>query len=132
MKRLPILLLIIVLAALAISAYIARNPSVIRINEADAGKTIELSTGDTLELSLEGNPTTGYTWEVLSGQALLEQMSEVEFSAASQQLVGSSGQMLFKFEAVAAGETILEMAYLRPFERDVEPLQSYSINIFVK
>jgi inhibitor of cysteine peptidase len=132
MKKLPILFLVLLLVALLVSAYIGRNSAVIQINQDDAGKTIQLSTGDKLEVYLEGNPSTGYIWEVLSGQELLQQSSDMEFTAASQQLVGSSGEMRFEFEAIAAGEAALQMVYLRPFERDIDPLQSYSVNIIVK
>jgi inhibitor of cysteine peptidase len=132
MKKLPILLLVLLLVALLVSAYIGRNSAVIQINQDDAGKTIQLTTGDKLEVYLEGNPSTGYVWETLSGQELLQQSSDMEFAAASQQLVGSSGEMRFEFEAIAAGETTLQMVYLRPFERDVDPLLTYSVNIIVK
>jgi inhibitor of cysteine peptidase len=131
-KKLPILLLVLLLVALLVSAYIGRNSAVIQINQYDAGKTIQLSTGDKLEVYLEGNPSTGYVWEVLSGQDLLQQSSDMEFTAASQQLVGSSGEMRFEFEAIAAGESALQMVYLRPFERDIDPLQTYTVNIIVK
>jgi inhibitor of cysteine peptidase len=132
MKKLPILILFLLLVALLVSAYIGRNSSVTQINLDDAGKTIQLTIGDKLEVNLEGNPSTGYTWEVLSGQELLEQSEEIEFTAASQQLVGSSGEMRFEFEAIAAGETTLTMGYLRPFERDIDPLQTYSVSVIVK
>jgi predicted secreted protein len=37
-------------------------PKVRWLTEADAGRTIELRTGDRLSISLGGNPTTGYSW----------------------------------------------------------------------
>lgn len=32
-----------------------------QIHEQDSGQTLELRTGDQLEIILDGNPTTGYT-----------------------------------------------------------------------
>jgi inhibitor of cysteine peptidase len=122
----------VLILALALTAYIGRNSSLVKLDEGDAGKTIQLSTGDHLEVTLAGNPTTGYTWEVVSGQELLEQIDDVEFLAASQQMVGSGGKMRFEFKAVSAGEGELELIYQRPFERDVEPEQTFSVQINVK
>jgi inhibitor of cysteine peptidase len=132
MKKLPLILLAVLILALALTAYIGRNPSVVKLDEGDAGKTIQLTTGDHLEVTLEGNPTTGYTWEVVSGQELLEQLEDVEFVAASQQMVGSSGKMRFEFKAVSVGEGALQLIYQRPFERDVEPEQTFSVQVNVK
>jgi inhibitor of cysteine peptidase len=132
MKKLRMILLVILLFGLFLSAYIGRIPAMVKIDAGDAGKTIQLSAGDTLEVSLEGNPSTGYTWEIVSGLDLLEQEVEPEFSAASQQVVGSSGIVRFEFKPVSTGETVLELVYLRPFERDLDPLQTFSVNLVVK
>jgi inhibitor of cysteine peptidase len=132
MKKLPMILLVVLLLGLMTAAYFGRDRSVIKLEETDSGKTIELSMGDHIEVALEGNPTTGYTWEVVSGQELLEQVSEAEFVAASQQMVGAGGQMRFEFKAIAPGTAVLQLVYLRPFERDVEPLQTFSIRLNVK
>jgi inhibitor of cysteine peptidase len=132
MKKLPMILLVVFLLGLITVAYLGRDRSVIKLEETDSGKTIELSMGDHIEVVLESNPATGYTWEVVSGQDLLEQVSEAEFVAASQQIVGAGGQMRFAFKAVAPGTTSLQLVYLRPFERDVEPQQAFSVQLNVK
>jgi hypothetical protein len=38
---------------------------VISLTETDAGRTIAMKKGDTLLVTLEGNPSTGYNWEYL-------------------------------------------------------------------
>jgi predicted secreted protein len=90
MKKLPMILLVVLLLGLMTAAYFGRDRSVIKLEETDSGKTIETSMGDHIEVALEGNPTTGYTWEVVSGQELMEQVSEAEF-CSSQPADGRCG-----------------------------------------
>ena len=35
----------------------------VKLDAGDAGSQVELNAGQTLVVSLEGNPTTGFTWE---------------------------------------------------------------------
>ena len=88
--------------------------------------------GDTLELSFESNPTTGYQWEVVEmNQAVLRQLGE-EYVAPATDLLGAAGKEVFRFEAVSPGETLLKLVYHRPFEPEVPPEQTYQVNIIVK
>jgi len=51
----------------------------------DNGGQVEVAVGQTLILTLESNPTTGYRWEVVEAQdAVLRQTGEAEFAVASE------------------------------------------------
>ena len=112
-----------------------QNPFVegpIKLTEKDAGRTVEMKVGDTLQVMLEGNPTTGYDWERASGdEAVLEQLGASTFKADSD-LMGSGGQVTLRFKAVAAGQTTLQLVYHRPWEEDVEPLETFSVQVVVR
>ena len=55
------------------------------------GETVIVKYGDTLRVHLEGNPTTGYTWEAENLNAnLLEMLGEPEFKSSSN-LKGAGG-----------------------------------------
>jgi inhibitor of cysteine peptidase len=91
-----------------------------------------LRIGDTLEVELAGNPTTGYQWEVVAGEGeMLKSMGEAEFIQGTQ-VVGAGGTFRFQFEAVLAGETNLKLEYKRPFEPDVAPLNTFSIQVKIE
>jgi len=93
---------------------------------------MDLSVGDTLELSFESNPTTGYQWEVVElNPDVLRPLGE-EFVAPTSDLLGAAGVQVFRFEAVAPGKTPLKLVYHRAFEPDVPPEQTYEVNIIVK
>lgn len=55
---------------------------------------------------------------------------EPEFQADSQ-LLGAEGKMILRFKGVAPGKINLKLVYHRPWEKDVEPLETFVINIEV-
>ena len=99
----------------------------------DADREKQLKKGQTLVVTLEGNPTTGYSWEVAEplDEQVLRQVGEAEFKAESD-LVGAGGVQILRFETVNAGQTTLKLVYHRPWEEGVEPLETYSIQVVVR
>jgi inhibitor of cysteine peptidase len=98
----------------------------------DAGQTIEMNIGDTLSVELEGNPSTGYTWEVAEMNAsVLKQIGETEFETDSE-LVGSGGVLILRFEAIGSGQTPLKLVYHRPWEQDAPPEETFEVSIIVR
>jgi inhibitor of cysteine peptidase len=107
-------------------------PSSQTITEQDAGKTIEVSKGETITILLEGNPTTGYTWELASENlSILRQVGEPAFTPDSQ-AAGSGGKVSLKFEAVTTGQGLLQLVYHRSFEPDEPPVRTFEANVVVK
>ena len=106
--------------------------SIQSLTEADAGRSIELRVGDQLEVTLPGNPTTGFQWEVGSvDTSVIKPSGEPEFKSSSSAL-GSGGQFTLRFEAVAPGQTTLKLIYHRPFEKDTPPAQTFEVSVTVK
>lgn len=102
------------------------------ITEQEAGKTIEISKGETITVLLEGNPTTGYTWELASKDlSILKQVGEPAFTPDSQ-TAGSGGKVSLKFEAVTVGQGILQLVYHRSFEPDEPPVRTFEAIVVVK
>jgi inhibitor of cysteine peptidase len=102
----------------------------------DLGRTVALSAGQVLVISLASNPTTGYSWEMAEGDAaVVQQVGEVEFSPSApvgEPLVGSGGTETFRFEAAGQGQTTLTLVYHRPWEKGVEPLETFSVEVVVR
>ena len=99
----------------------------------DVGSTIELAKGQILIITLESNPSTGYRWEVVeSDDAVLQQVGEVEFEVSDPRdppPPGAGGTEVFRFEARGAGEVTLKLVYHRSWEEDVEPLETFSVQV---
>ena len=95
------------------------------------GQTVNLVKEDTLILTIDGNPTTGYNWEVGEvDQTILEPLGEPEYDSDSA-LIGSGGTYTFTFKAAAAGTTNLKLIYYRSFEKDVPPVETFEITVVV-
>ena len=102
------------------------------LTEADAGRTIELRTGDRLSVSLAANPTSGYSWELAAvDRRVLAPVGEQGYQASSA-ATGSGGMFAFEFEAAAAGHTELRLVYRRPWEKDRRPAQSFKVSVIVE
>lgn len=105
---------------------------VIRLTEKDDGHSQEIQIGDVLEVLLDGNPTTGYIWELGKSEGpVLNQKGEPEYQALTR-LIGSGGTYAFRFEAVQVGETSIELIYHRTFEKDVPPAKTFKIKVIVQ
>ncbi len=129
-RRMRFTLVLLMLALTLIAAGKQRGIT-LRLTHADSGSTITLHPGDTLEIVLQGNPTTGYTWEVKPGsETLLKQQGEPTFTPDSKAL-GSEGRMSFRFDVVTVGKGALVLLYRRTFEPEARPLRTFGIRIVI-
>lgn len=108
----------------------------VRVGDGDNGRRIELGAGAILAVTLEANPTTGYSWEVAEGGApLLAPLGDSEYVVDSSEdppPPGAGGVETWRFQAAKAGETKLTLIYHRPWEKDVEPLMTYTLTVVVR
>jgi inhibitor of cysteine peptidase len=123
----------ILLMAIALTFFSAcAAPTTLALGADDNGNEITLHRGQMLTITLEGNPSTGYTWELMQTEgAILKQVGETEFQADSQ-VPGAAGTQSLRFEAVATGQMELRLVYHRPWETDVEPLETFTVQVTVR
>ena len=77
-------------------------------------RDITVRVGEEFVIALEGNPTTGYQWEAHYDTSML-QLVDRAFSAYGPG-IGSGGIERFRFKALIAGDTQLELIYKRAWE----------------
>ncbi len=124
--------IIFIVLALAITTGCGKGTQM-KLTSADNNKTIDVKTGDLVVIDLEGNPTTGYNWEAKDlDTSMLEQVGEPEFKSSDPSLVGSGGSIRLTFKALKAGTTTLNLIYHRSWEKDVAPINTYSVVVTVK
>ena len=87
----------------------------------DSGTTCELTAGESFEVRLAENPTTGYTWAVVKiPESLLQIETEsFETEAADPRIVGRGGTKIFVFKTLQPGSGELDLRLRRPWEKDV-------------
>jgi inhibitor of cysteine peptidase len=120
---------LVLCTALAACGLAGSDPA--KLTEKDAGSTIHVKQGDIVEVALNGNPTTGYTWEQAPGSGdLLAQQGDPAFKADSNAL-GSGGIMTLRFKALHSGTAPLKLIYHRTFEPNVAPLHTFEATVVV-
>jgi inhibitor of cysteine peptidase len=126
-----LLILVVLVGTQAITSLLRAGPQTVTVREPQAGSQVTLRTGDTLQVALEANPTTGYTWVVAQADpAILQLAGDPEFQPASE-LMGAGGTTTYRFTTVGAGETTLQLVYARVVEPTFAPLKTYTVAVAV-
>ena len=98
------------------------------LNEQDNGRRIELKEGQVLVISLKGNLSTGYLWEIeQTDETIVREVDDIEFEPESN-LLGAPGILTRRFEVVGPGQTDLVLVYRRPWQEG-EPAGTFSIQV---
>lgn len=104
------------------------------LTEKNNGDSINLKINDNVEIKLESNPTTGYSW-FLSDKvdSTIVSVNDPVFieSKKDKKLVGAGGYEIFTIKAISKGKTSIILNYERPWEEEGEPIETFEITISV-
>lgn len=107
------------------------NPSDFDLTKADNGRTIQTVVNGKITVTLDSNATTGYQWEIQDLNQTILSNTDHTYQALGN-LIGSGGQEIWEFTAVATGSTTLKMRYVRPFDPpETEPADTFQIEVTV-
>jgi predicted secreted protein len=118
------------LAGFAASAQTKQPPRTIEIGEFTQQVRVSLKVGDTLRVVLPSTPSTGYSWHVAAGNAVLKATASSNTPGA-QKSVGAPGRQTLVFTAAAPGQHDLILDYSRPWEKGKPPARQYTIAVTV-
>jgi inhibitor of cysteine peptidase len=108
-------------------------PEQVNLVASNAGQNVRLFAGQELIIQLDGNPTTGYTWETKDlDTKMFAQVGEVQFTSSNPKLVGSGGTQTLTLKVLNAGTSTLTLIYHRPWEKNVQPLKTFTVTVTVK
>ncbi len=105
--------------------------STVTVSEKDNGKDVDLTTGQTLVVKLNGNPSTGYAWTVSGNPAPL-QLWKTYHQRSKSGMAGAPQVVVFEFRGTASGVTNLTLIYRRGWEYNVAPARSFRIRVNVR
>ncbi|MCL2484723.1 MAG: protease inhibitor I42 family protein [Endomicrobia bacterium] len=75
-------------------------------------------------ISLDGNPTTGYSWTYRqTNEGIVREVSS-KYESEQSDLMGRGGTFIFVFKGINKGETELIFEYLRPWEEGIKPIET--------
>ncbi len=94
------------------------------------GGEVRAQAGDTLEINLAENATTGYRWEpdAVDAHMLRLEASTGDYPASKP---GSGGNAHFQVKVLAAGSTILSFKYWRRWEGDAGVIKRFAVKLLV-
>ncbi len=121
---------LIILIVVSVVNDMANASASIYLEKKDDGITVKLEPGDTLVITLDANPTTGYSWHVLEMDTSILKAGKTEFRPRSN-LLGAPGKEILYFTALGNGETKLVLGYLRPWEKKVKSFATFSVIVKV-
>ena len=104
-------------------------------NTQQAAREAEVAQGGTLTVTLESNPTTGFSWEEtaqITDAAILEQTSNKMLVPEGKGMVGAAGSQSFTFKAMEKGTTKITLDYSRPWEGGEKDALTCEIDVTVK
>ncbi len=105
------------------------------VTDRDSGSYVTLELGDSLILAMASNPTTGYSWSLvsISDESVLQKVSDeyVPYpTPTGEPMVGSGGEEIWTFAPLKAGSATIEMMYSRPWESG-EPAARFNLSVTV-
>ena len=139
-RRFKLNIVFLTLAALLffiLTAFTACTQSngVFSFTEKDNGSSISLDKGQRIEIKLDSNITTGYSWKLPeNADAKIVSLVSSEYieSEKDKEMVGTGGIETFIFEAKEAGQAEIILEYVRPWEKNTEPEKIFKLKITVK
>ena len=109
-----------------------QRPKMIQADKSFDGRDLTMNVGDTVELSLAENPTTGFRWDFASeAKPVYRRLRRDAFDAETGSL-GKGGTHHWEFQAVRAGTGTVKLEYRRPWEKDTPAADKFSLTLRVK
>ncbi len=99
--------------------------------EKNVTRSLEASVGEEIVVTLEANPSTGYSWRLT--EPLDEKVITLERTSFQQDDVksGAPGTRVWWFRAVGEGKAEIDMEYVRTWEKDKEPARTFTAAVTV-
>ena len=115
----------------------AANPpmskSEITVNDANNHSQIIIQKANMMIVELLTTPGTGYSWQIIKNDPdKLKPLGDSVLKPLETEVPGASENQVFRFLAQNSGLAVLELHYLRPWERNIPPLKTYQINVQIR
>jgi len=96
--------------------------------------TLRLWIGQTKVITLESNPTTGYSWQIdksYNGKIIKILSHSYKPTENTKNLVGAGGIESWALKGKSAGTSEVVFEYVRPWENGIQPVKTYRATVVV-
>jgi predicted secreted protein len=94
-----------------------------------AENKIVVPVGESFTIELEGNPTTGYEWELQFDNDKLK-LTDQQYQPPGANAIGGGGKEQFILKAIKKGNTVIRAVYKRAWESD--PIEEKKFDVQIK
>ena len=102
------------------------------ITDADKGGVVHLRLGDTLELRLKSNPSTGFMWYVEKESTPLLKLVHQSQTDVTEPGEGRPVFQVFRFEPRRGGDGVLRLHYVRSWEKPAPDDEQFDIHVVIE
>ena len=106
------------------------------VTQAENNSKLTVAPGERFAVRLASQAGTGYTWDFVTepDTAVIKLVSTTteEAAASPTPAVGGSETMIWEFEAVAAGQSEIQLHYVRLFEGIDPATQTFTLPVTIK
>lgn len=102
------------------------------ITDADKGSEVQLKAGDTLEVRLKSNPTTGYMWYIRKESTPVLKLVHQTQTEPTEPGVGRPVVQVFTFEPSRAGDGVLVLHYVRSWEKPDPGEERFTVHVVIE
>jgi inhibitor of cysteine peptidase len=127
----------IIIGMMAGCSQSSSSPAQVIVDESSNSKTVKVALGGSLQVALNSNHTTGYSWELnqISDTTILEKVSntyETPQATGEKPLVGAGGKELWNFKALKKGTAAISMEYSQPWSGGTKGAQKFNLTVTVE
>jgi inhibitor of cysteine peptidase len=102
------------------------------IYDIDSGKDVHLKVGERIELHLNSNPSTGFSWYVHKESTPLMKLVSQTFNGPEDPMPGAGGIQIFVFEGKRSGDGILLLHYVRSWEKPSPDETQFKLHVIIE
>ncbi len=98
----------------------------------DDGKKIQVQVGEVIELALEEQGGTGYTWEFNKlDEKHFQVLNNETRHPAGRPLIGGPVLKVWHLKTIAPGDANISLDYLRPWEGRAKAVKHFQVNVHI-
>ncbi len=101
----------------------------VSLTQEDKGKSVTMSPGDSLHITLNENPSTGFRWTVEGADNDALELLSSDYVPATRPVPGGSGQHVWRFKAKNPGDVRLLLKHSRPWEGEKSMPLEFTIHV---
>ncbi len=101
------------------------------LTQSDAGKTIEVKSGETFQVTLPGDSTPSFAWQIAADSTAPVTLIGKPVFTAQPKTTGAAGMLDMTFKAGKPGQGVLKLLYYQPWEAGATPSSEYQVNVIV-